>query len=557
MKKNLLLVFLSMSFLLVGCYTGTHEDYLNECENEKNGYSCSQVADNYYSSFASEYNDRKIGGDKIERDLTKAKKYYLLACNYGWELGCSEIINIERTFHLLLRAANRCKNNKDINACLSVADSYNDSKQYRGKPKIDYVKAKEYYSLACEYGDKNACEKKNQLPSTLLTTLLNYLVGFFNPSDTEPISLSKAQILNIINEGSHRLEYYMSMPKGMASGTEAEDIATYVANGMKDTQPTSFKICTACHGKYGRGITGVAPSLIEYKSIAESINEAEEICNNTKEKHYTSACLHLGNIYEAGRIEKQNYSKALEFYAKACDGNNFSGCNKIGFLYRYGTSARQKRLKDMGIDTKDCDANSTNGKCMKQNHLKAIEFYTKACDNNSTTGCLAVGDIYHDRNSTYRDNIKSKTFYNKYLDILTKSCNEETGYSTDCYNLANFYSLGKYGLKQDYMKAVEFYGKSCDNGNGDACYKLGEIYRYGKKDVEKDYSKATKYRKKACDEHYSYLCPTKSYSNSYSSDNYSGSCQTLKKKFLDCVYRSSLGLPCKPGTDIVLPARCR
>jgi len=35
------------------------------------------------------------------------------------------------------------------------------------------------------------------------------------------------------------------------------------------------------------------------------------------------------------------------------------------------------------------------------------------------------------------------------------------------------------------------------------------------------------------------------------------SCESLKSRFLSCVGRSARGLECFPGTDIVLPARCR
>ena len=77
--------------------------------------------------------------------------------------------------------------------------------------------------------------------------------------------ISKAQVLNVINNGSNQLGYAMGMmPPGMATGADAEAIAAYIAGGMKGEKPASFVACASCHGEDGKGNNGMAPNLVSY-----------------------------------------------------------------------------------------------------------------------------------------------------------------------------------------------------------------------------------------------------------------------------------------------------
>jgi cytochrome c oxidase cbb3-type subunit 3 len=77
--------------------------------------------------------------------------------------------------------------------------------------------------------------------------------------------MTKAQVLNIIKNGSNQLDYPMGMmPPGMASGTDAEEIAAYIAGGLKGDAPASYAACTSCHGADSKGNGGMAPNLVEY-----------------------------------------------------------------------------------------------------------------------------------------------------------------------------------------------------------------------------------------------------------------------------------------------------
>jgi len=78
--------------------------------------------------------------------------------------------------------------------------------------------------------------------------------------------LSKDQVLAVIKNGSNQLGYQMgAMPAGMASGDDAEAIATWIAGGMKGEKPASFTTaCESCHGADGKGMNGMSANLAEY-----------------------------------------------------------------------------------------------------------------------------------------------------------------------------------------------------------------------------------------------------------------------------------------------------
>jgi len=77
--------------------------------------------------------------------------------------------------------------------------------------------------------------------------------------------MSKEQILYVIKNGSNQLGYQMgAMPPMMAQGKDAEEIAAWIAGGMKGEQPAAFAACASCHGPDGKGMNGMAPNLAEY-----------------------------------------------------------------------------------------------------------------------------------------------------------------------------------------------------------------------------------------------------------------------------------------------------
>ena len=77
--------------------------------------------------------------------------------------------------------------------------------------------------------------------------------------------MSKEQVLSVIANGQSKLGFPMgAMPAGMASGDDANAIATWISNGSKGTPPAQFAACASCHGADAKGMGGMAPNLVNY-----------------------------------------------------------------------------------------------------------------------------------------------------------------------------------------------------------------------------------------------------------------------------------------------------
>jgi len=78
--------------------------------------------------------------------------------------------------------------------------------------------------------------------------------------------IAKASVLETIKDGANNFKsvYPGGMPAGMASGKDAEELAEYVAGGLKGKKPASWATCAGCHGENGEGMAYVAPNLKTY-----------------------------------------------------------------------------------------------------------------------------------------------------------------------------------------------------------------------------------------------------------------------------------------------------
>lgn len=85
---------------------------------------------------------------------------------------------------------------------------------------------------------------------------------------------------------------------------------------------------------------------------------------------------------------------------------------------------------------------------------------------------------------------------------LERKCNN--GDARSCLNLGNLYYDGD-GVKQDYKKASELFGKSCEMGYANGCVLLGFLYQYGE-GVRQNDNKAMEFFGKACDLGYQKGC---------------------------------------------------
>jgi len=90
--------------------------------------------------------------------------------------------------------------------------------------------------------------------------------------------------------------------------------------------------------------------------------------------------------------KKGDYTKAVKFYKKACDGGNAIGCSYFGLMYEFG-------------------------KGVKRDNFKAVKFYKKGCDGGNAIGCFNLGAMYEFGKGVRQDSQKALKYYGEACDM--------------------------------------------------------------------------------------------------------------------------------------------
>ncbi len=77
----------------------------------------------------------------------------------------------------------------------------------------------------------------------------------------------------------------------------------------------------------------------------------------------------MGELYFKGDGVKQNKSKAIDFYTKACDNEHYNSCNTLGIIYIKGDGVKQDKSKAKGLFAKACDGGSMSA-CQNYERVK-------------------------------------------------------------------------------------------------------------------------------------------------------------------------------------------
>lgn len=146
--------------------------------------------------------------------------------------------------------------------------------------------------------------------------------------------------------------------------------------------------------------------------------------------------------------------------------------------------------------------------CKDKSLSYCIKHFDRQCNAKNYNACFIVG-VLHDEQEQYS---KAK----KYYELVCDKANSKDSYQVelidgtlgnkvpaikvmqvDCHNLARYYYNGL-GVRQDYVKALQYNKKACGLGNADSCAVVGGEYFLGK-NIKKDLKLAKSYYEKACE----------------------------------------------------------
>ena len=164
-------------------------------------------------------------------------------------------------------------------------------------------------------------------------------------------------------------------------------------------------------------------------------------------------CRALGASYRYGVGEKQDFTKAMQFYNKSCSNADGNGCYNVALMYQNGQGAAQNLDEAQTYAYRSCTLDFEAGCVLHEKILalmqkdtltKQAEELLQQCEQNDGIACGNIA-FYYDHG-------------------LQGATRNPTNFS-----LGSLYEHGGINLKQDTKKALECYQESCDMGLENAC----------------------------------------------------------------------------------------
>jgi hypothetical protein len=213
---------------------------------------------------------------------------------------------------------------------------------------------------------------------------------------------------------------------------------------------------------------------------------------------FTTACSHLGRMYEQGRAVPRQLAVAEQLYKKSCDLGDLVGCFGLAKMYEKGRSEGGGPAQAAEIYERACNVGNANactrlgklylrGKGVGKDPSLGVGFISKACDGGESNACDVLGQLYESGNGVEQNLTRASQLYNG-------AC--EAGEGVGCYHLAKLHQVGK-GVDADTAKAGVLFQQACDTGHGKSCSRLAENYILGE-GVPKNMAKAAELLEKGC-----------------------------------------------------------
>ena len=333
-------------------------------------------------------------------------------------------------------------------------------------------------------------------------TLTNAIAG--NASNTDPM-------LDTIRARRNTLEFGDVIPKGALLAPK------YSLSGRISSDVKELGSKTIIQYNIILSITNLESGILEWDYV-DSIKKTYEgkipesfftqtryglICSGSlnADMPQKEACeLAIAEIWEGSfqNIAANKQSYIVKYAKKACDLDSAFGCRALGASYRYGVGE-------------------------KQDFTKALQFYNKSCSNADGNGCYNVALMYQNGQGAAQNLDEAQTYayrsctldfeagcvlHEKILalmqkDTLTKQAEEllqqcEQNDSIACGNIAFYYDHGLQGATRNPTKAVYFFQKGCELGDVNSCYQIGLWHVSGLGGTLKDWSIAAQYIEKSC-----------------------------------------------------------
>ena len=232
----------------------------------------------------------------------------------------------------------------------------------------------------------------------------------------------------------------------------------------KDYKKAAGPLQKAANQGYAGAQYILATLYYQGKGVKKDKIKAAKLFQKAADQEILFAQVSLAKMYYQGEGVKQNYKKAVELFQKAADRGQVNAQAMLAKMYYQGEGVKQNYKKAYELWMKaakqgDTSAQDNLDSLCKESPRACKQFVSEninadnftACDNQADAMCFLNGtDFYYEKN------------YLEAMKYFKKTC--DNGYMDGCNAMAMLYEEGK-GVKQDKIKAYQLYLKAAQKGN--------------------------------------------------------------------------------------------
>ncbi len=309
---------------------------------------------------------------------------------------------------------------------------------------VNLEKAREWYDLGCEGGERWACA---------------FLGKMLKKGEGGPVDLDKARELLLKSCAPDRIAE-MKEECGLAAfmvlsgdgGPEDPVEALRLFTALCDAR--LYVACEMAANMQSNSRHGVPQNQAASRVLYE------KACTDGGSM---SACAELASMLHAAIGGQADPSRARHFADKACSTGEQKGCATLGLLTWLGEGGDREQDKGWAL-------------------MQA------ACETGCTDGCAYLALIVEQTGGDERLP-EARSF-------LERSC--DPAHQVECAKLGTWLVQGKGGAP-DAARGLELWGVACEAGLFEPCYYLGAAFAKGKYGLAADQDKAAQLGRTACD----------------------------------------------------------
>ena len=363
-------------------------------------------------------------GNGVKQDYTKAREYYEKSAALN---NASAFYNLGYMYENAKGVREDLRKARDYYekaAALNNADAMYELGEiyFEGYGvKEDYAKARDYYEKAAALNNEDAMLKLGEL-------------------------YAESEGLGFKRDYKKALEYY-EKAAALNNGTAFDRLGGMYRKGLGVKQ--DYK---KAREYYEKAKANGYNSDSDIKALNEEIEKAKEFSAALKKANRgnVEAMIKVGGMYFSGEGVKQDRRKGLEYFEKAAAKGHKEVQGLVGWMYFL----------------------PTNG--INQNYKKAREWFEKYVAQAKTDEekgmFVMLGFMYEYGLGVKKDSSKARELYQK-----APSIKPEEVFGT----LAYFYLTGKFGIKEDYKKALEYAQKGAALNDASSLCIIGVMYENG------------------------------------------------------------------------------